>query len=138
MTNDYFERSNSLENNESRSLSAKSKARWGRAHAQKRLKRHVATSAVLSATLALSMASPAFAALEHSNAVSGVSQARDTRSSSDTSSAGNAASQQTIQQIKDIADKLFKNETIIPYLMGTGYIKTAEGTNYDVRCLKRI
>lgn len=132
MTNDYFERSNSLENNESRSLSAKSKARWGRAHAQKRLKRHVATSAVLSATLALSMASPAFAALEHSNAVSGVSQARDTRSSSDTSSAGNAASQQTIQQIKDIADKLFKNETIIPYLMGTGYIKTAEGTNYDV------
>lgn len=132
MTNDYFERSNSLENNESRSLSAKSKARWGRAHAQKRLKRHVATSAVLSATLALSMASPAFAALEHSNAVSGVSQARDTRSSSDTSSAGNAASEQTIQQIKDIADKLFKNETIIPYLMGTGYIKTAEGTNYDV------
>lgn len=132
MTNDYFERSNSLENNESRSLSAKSKARWGRAHAQKRLKRHVATSAVLSATLALSMASPAFAALEHSNAASGVSQARDTRSSSDTSSAGNAASQQTIQQIKDIADKLFKNETIIPYLMGTGYIKTAEGTNYDV------
>lgn len=132
MTNDYFERSNSLENNESRSLSAQSKARWGRAHAQKRLKRHVATSAVLSATLALSMASPAFAALEHSNAVSGASQARDTRSSSDTSSAGNAASQQTIQQIKDIADKLFKNETIIPYLMGTGYIKTAEGTNYDV------
>ena len=132
MTNDYFERSNSLENNENCSLSAKSKARWGRAHSQKRLKRHVATSAVLSATLALSMASPAFAALEHSNAVSGVSQARDTRSSSDTSSAGNAASQQTIQQIKDIADKLFKNETIIPYLMGTGYIKTAEGTNYDV------
>lgn len=132
MINDYFERSNSLENNENCSLSAKSKARWGRAHAQKRLKRHVATSAVLSATLALSMASPAFAALEHSNAVSGVSQARDTRSSSDTSSAGNAASQQTIQQIKDIADKLFKNETIIPYLMGTGYIKTAEGTNYDV------
>lgn len=132
MINDYFERSNSLENNENCSLSAKSKARWGRAHAQKRLKRHVATSAVLSATLALSMASPAFAALEHSNAVSGVSQARDTRSSSDTSSAGNAASEQTIQQIKDIADKLFKNETIIPYLMGTGYIKTAEGTNYDV------
>lgn len=132
MINDYFERSNSLENNENCSLSAKSKARWGRAHAQKRLKRHVATSAVLSATLALSMASPAFAALEHSNAASGVSQARDTRSSSDTSSAGNAASEQTIQQIKDIADKLFKNETIIPYLMGTGYIKTAEGTNYDV------
>lgn len=132
MTNDYFERSNSLENNESRSLSAKSKARWGRAHSQKRLKRHVATSAVLSATLALSMASPAFAALEHSNAVSGVSQASGTRSSSDTSSAGNAASQQTIQQINEIADKLFKNETIIPYLMGTGYIKTAEGTNYDV------
>lgn len=132
MINDYFERSNSLENNENCSLSAKSKARWGRAHAQKRLKRHVATSAVLSATLALSMASPAFAALEHSNAVSGASQARDTRSSSDTSSAGNAASQQTIQQIKDIADKLFKNETIISYLMGTGYIKTAEGTNYDV------
>lgn len=132
MTNDYFERSNSLENNESRSLSAQSKARWGRTHAQKRLKRHVATSAVLSATLALSMASPAFAALEHSNAVSGASQARDTRSSSDTSSAGNAASQQTIQKINEIADKLFKNETIIPYLMGTGYIKTAEGTNYDV------
>ncbi|KXB54131.1 putative cell wall binding repeat 2 [Umbribacter vaginalis] len=132
MINDYFERSNSLENNENCSLSAKSKARWGRAHAQKRLKRHVATSAVLSATLALSMASPAFAALEHSNAASGVSQTRDTRSSSDTSSAGNAASEQTIQQIKDIADKLFKNETIIPYLMGTGYIKTAEGTNYDV------
>jgi|GEM_PF-2111355 len=132
MTNDYFERSNSLENNESRSLSAQSKARWGRAHAQKRLKRHVATSAVLSATLALSMASPAFAALEHSNAVSGASQARDMRSSSDTSSAGNAASQQTIQKINEIADKLFKNETIIPYLMGTGYIKTAEGTNYDV------
>lgn len=132
MTNDYFERSNSLENNENHSLSAKSKARWGRAHAQKRLKRHVATSAVLSATLALSMASPAFAALEHSNAVSGASQARDARSSSDTSSAGTAASQQTIQQIKEIADKLFKNETIIPYLMGTGYIKTAEGTNYDV------
>lgn len=132
MINDYFERSNSLENNENCSLSAKSKARWGRAHAQKRLKRHVATSAVLSATLALSMASPAFAALEHSNAVSGASQARDTRSSSDTSSAGNAASQQTIQKINEIADKLFKNETIIPYLMGTGYIKTAEGTNYDV------
>lgn len=132
MSNDYFERSNSLENNENCSLSAKSKARWGRAHAQKRLKRHVATSAVLSATLALSMASPAFAALEHSNAVSGASQARDTRSSSDTSSAGNAASQQTIQKINEIADKLFKNETIIPYLMGTGYIKTAEGTNYDV------
>lgn len=132
MINDYFERSNSLENNENCSLSAKSKARWGRAHAQKRLKRHVATSAVLSATLALSMASPAFAALEHSNAVSGVSQASGTRSSSDTSSAGNAASQQTIQQINEIADKLFKNETIIPYLMGTGYIKTAEGTNYDV------
>lgn len=132
MINDYFERSNSLENNENCSLSAKSKARWGRAHAQKRLKRHVATSAVLSATLALSMASPAFAALEHSNAVRGASQARDTRSSSDTSSAGNAASQQTIQKINEIADKLFKNETIIPYLMGTGYIKTAEGTNYDV------
>lgn len=132
MINDYFERSNSLENNENCSLSAKSKARWGRAHAQKRLKRHVATSAVLSATLALSMASPAFAALEHSNAVSDASQARDTRSSSDTSSAGNAASQQTIQKINEIADKLFKNETIIPYLMGTGYIKTAEGTNYDV------
>lgn len=132
MINDYFERSNSLENNENCSLSAKSKARWGRAHAQKCLKRHVATSAVLSATLALSMASPAFAALEHSNAVSGASQARDTRSSSDTSSAGNAASQQTIQKINEIADKLFKNETIIPYLMGTGYIKTAEGTNYDV------
>lgn len=132
MTNDYFERSNSLENNENRSLSAKSKARWGRAHAQKRLKRHVATSAVLSATLALSMASPAFAALEHSNAVSGASQARDARSSSDTSSAGNAASQDTINKINEIADKLFKNETIIPYLMGTGYIKTAEGTNYDV------
>lgn len=132
MTNDYFERSNSLENNENHSLSAKSKARWGRAHAQKRLKRHVATSAVLSATLALSMASPAFAALEHSNAVSGASQARDARSSSDTSSAGNAASQDTINKINEIADKLFKNETIIPYLMGTGYIKTAEGTNYDV------
>lgn len=132
MSNDYFERINPLENNENCSLSAKRKARWGRAHAQKRLKRHVATSAVLSATLALSMASPAFAALEHSNAVSGVSQASGTRSSSDTSSAANAASQQTIQEINNIADKLFKNETIIPYLMGTGYIKTAEGTNYDV------
>lgn len=132
MSNDYFERINPLENNENCSLSAKRKARWGRAHAQKRLKRHVATSAVLSATLALSMASPAFAALEHSNAASGVSQASDTRSSSDTSSANNAASQQTIQQINAIADKLFKNETIIPYLMGTGYIKTAEGQNYDV------
>lgn len=132
MSNDYFERINPLENNENCSLSAKRKARWGRAHAQKRLKRHVATSAVLSATLALSMASPAFAALEHSNAASGVSRASDTRSSSDTSSAANAASQQTIQEINNIADKLFKNETIIPYLMGTGYIKTAEGTNYDV------
>lgn len=141
MTNDYFERSNSLENIGNRSLSAKSKTRWGRAHAQKRLKRHVATSAVLSATLVLSMASPAFAAVDSAKASVQTQQASANQSrSGDRAAASEAASErsydaaspETIRKINEIADQLFKNETIIPYLMGTGYIKTAEGTNYDV------
>lgn len=141
MTNDYFEPSNSLENFGDRSLSAKSKTRWGRAHAQKRLKRHVATSAVLSATLVLSMASPAFAAVDSAKASVQTQQASANQSRSGDRAAvseaasgrpDDAASPETIRKINEIADQLFKNETIIPYLMGTGYIKTAEGTNYDV------
>ncbi len=141
MTNDYFERSNSLENIGNRSLSAKSRTRWGRAHAQKHLKRHVATSAVLSATLVLSMASPAFAAVDSAKASMQTQQATVNQSrSGDRAAASEAASErsydaaspETIRKINEIADQLFKNETIIPYLMGTGYIKTAEGTNYDV------
>lgn len=141
MTNDYFEPSNSLENFGDRSLSAKSKTRWGRAHAQKRLKRHVATSAVLSATLVLSMASPAFAAVDSAKASVQTQQASANQNRSGDRAAASetapgrpddAASPETIRKINEIADQLFKNETIIPYLMGTGYIKTAEGTNYDV------
>lgn len=141
MTNDYFEHINSLENFGDRSLSAKSKTRWGRAHAQKRLKRHVATSAVLSATLVLSMASPAFAAVDSAKASVQTQQASANQNrSGDRAAASEAASErsydaaspETIRKINEIADQLFKNETIIPYLMGTGYIKTAEGTNYDV------
>lgn len=141
MTNDYFERSNSLENIGNRSLSAKSKTRWGRAHAQKRLKRHVATSAVLSATLVLSMASPAFAAVDSAKASVQTQQASANQNRSGDRAAASetapgrpddAASPETIRKINEIADQLFKNETIIPYLMSTGYIKTTEGTVYDV------
>lgn len=138
MTNDYFEPSNSLENFGDRSLSAKSKTRWGRAHAQKRLKRHVATSAVLSATLVLSMASPAFAAVDSAKASVQTQQASANQNrSGDRAAASEAAlegpaSPETIRKIDEIADQLFKNETIIPYLMSTGFIKTVEGTVYDV------
>lgn len=141
MTNDYFERSNSRENFGDRSLSTKSRTRWGRAHAQKHLKRHVATSAVLSATLVLSMASPAFAAVDSTKASVQTQQAsanqgrsgdRAAASEATTGRPDDAASPETIRKINEIANQLFKNETIIPYLMGTGYIKTAEGQNYDV------